>query len=288
MDPSHQSSASGSAETTKDSAGHLIGSITVNPPPVSPNLTTSSPECPEDGQTSKSSGEPVDLGNDFSVGLFPTADSNGSTCPGVQFEADITDMELMSGMSVFEFDFPEWTPNFPSLATLPLGMTYGWNDIQIPYSNVEIPADYVPVPDTFSELSQDSDTDASPFADEEGCDNVINEIAQRLGSLQVSEDGELRYFGATSNMTLLDDDSHVGGWPEVDTFRDRGQNLIDSAGLGHSVDSTLQEHLTNLYFTWQDPTFHVVDRGLYKQAQARYERDHVHNTFYSETLVNTM
>lgn len=205
------------------------------------------------------------------------------------FFADYVDVDQLAALQDGNLAFPEWTTDFTGLNAMPLGMTYGWADLQIPYPDVNMSGtDNSLDLHTSPYTSSGSDSDAHLSPEDEGSDGVISEISGRMGSLQVSDDGELRYFGATSNMILRDDIAHFDEWAEPNIVRHRAQMLLDSAGLGQTVDAALEDHLTNLYFTWQDPTFHVVDRELYRQSRATHGVHPGHSSYLSETLINAM
>lgn len=43
----------------------------------------------------------------------------------------------------------------------------------------------------------------------------------------------------------------------------------------------------NLYFTWQDPSFHVVDRGMFEEARVKWNCAE-DTSYYSEALRDAM
>lgn len=205
------------------------------------------------------------------------------------FFTDLVDVDHLAALQDDNLGFPEWTTDFTGVNAMPLGMTYGWVDLQIPYPDTNISGtdqslDHSNTPDS----SSGSGTDMHPSTDDEGSDDVINEISGRMGSLQVSNDGELRYFGATSNLILRDDIAHFDPWAQSGVAPNRGQSSLESAGVGKTVNASLEDHLINLYFTWQDPTFHVVDRDMYRQAREKHRVNPGHSSYLSETLTNAM
>ena len=206
-----------------------------------------------------------------------------------EFFTDDVDLDQLATLQDGNLGFPEWTTDFTGFNAMPLGMTYGWVDLQVPYPDMNMSGtDHSLDLPASAGSSSDSDVDANVLHDDECSTDVINEISERIGSLQVSDDGELRYFGATSNLILRDDIAHFDQLTEPSVVSSRGQLLLDSAGLGHKVDASLEDHLTNLYFTWQDPTFHVVDRELYKKARGLHGVCSSHSSYLSETLINAM
>lgn len=79
-------------------------------------------------------------------------------------------------------------------------------------------------------------------------DEVTNQLSCRLGKLQVTNDGQLRYFGSTSNFTLLD--ILVDITPSDRKPFQRGtQDVLESSGLDLNVDEAFERNLLQLYFT---------------------------------------
>ncbi|KAM5380319.1 hypothetical protein ACJZ2D_003421 [Fusarium nematophilum] len=124
--------------------------------------------------------------------------------------------------------------------------------------------------------------------DDEEHSEVTNQFSSRLGNLITTESGDMRYYGATSNLSLVSSGatpkearSHVK--PAV-----RDQARLDALGIGHVVDEGLVQHLVNLYFAWHDPSLHVVDRIAFEHARAQYQHDCSDTSLYSEVLVNAM
>jgi hypothetical protein len=66
------------------------------------------------------------------------------------------------------------------------------------------------------------------------------------------------------------------------------QTLFELAGVGHHVDEELVSHLTNLYFTWQNPSLYVVDQAAFERARNDYNETQIESSLYSKFLVNAM
>ncbi|KAJ5679445.1 fungal-specific transcription factor domain-containing protein [Penicillium macrosclerotiorum] len=118
-------------------------------------------------------------------------------------------------------------------------------------------------------------------------EDIVHRLSDRMGSLQIGSDGQVRYYGPTSHFNLL-------RMPTPDnltvhrTIRKDGEDYLYRLGLGKSVPEELEEHLLNLYFTWHNPLFDVVDRGMYNVAKQKWH-DHMEETpYYSEALTNAM
>lgn len=113
-------------------------------------------------------------------------------------------------------------------------------------------------------------------------------ISDRMGSLQIAEDGQLRFFGPTSNLHI----SHVGPFPLFNSnIRSVYRNealILKAAGVDHHVDEELEDHLTRLYFTWENPNIPIVDEATYYREKTRYRKLNQFSHRYSEVLTNAM
>ncbi|KAH8812823.1 fungal-specific transcription factor domain-containing protein [Xylogone sp. PMI_703] len=217
-------------------------------------------------------------------------DSNDAL-PSIRDEVDL------DGMTIFTMDtlnFPERAIDFSDLNPLSLGANpFNWDQLRQPYlahPNIDFS---MPPPsssrDSWHLPHYDSNISGEDSGDEEE-DDVVNQVSDRMGSLHLYEGGELRFYGATSNLTLLDDTSLLNYRHDLDAnnVRKRGQAMIEAAGLAQNVSQTLVQHLSSLYFAWQDPSFHVVDKDMYERQQTQYNNGTDDSTFFSETLMNTI
>lgn len=122
---------------------------------------------------------------------------------------------------------------------------------------------------------------------DENTELLLDELSNRIGSLQIGPGGQVRYFGATSNFNLVD-------MPAPDnltvhrTVRNDGQRHLECLGMGKDVPSSLEDHLTSLYFAWQDPTFHAVNRTMFESAKVTWREKQEDTPYYSEALQNAM
>ncbi|KAL5592362.1 hypothetical protein FOBRF1_013388 [Fusarium oxysporum] len=115
---------------------------------------------------------------------------------------------------------------------------------------------------------------------------LIDQLSDRFGTLQVGAGGHIRYYGPTSNFNLaplpFPDVFSVGR-----TVRNDGNELLDRLGLNKPIPAALEEHLTKLYFTWQDPMLHVVNQYMFYLAKSQWE-DGEESPYYSESLQNAL
>ncbi|OKL61010.1 hypothetical protein UA08_03585 [Talaromyces atroroseus] len=121
----------------------------------------------------------------------------------------------------------------------------------------------------------------------EEIEELVNQLSERMGSLQVGSDGRVRFYGPTSHFNLME-------MPAPDnltihrTVRKDGLNLLGRLGIDKEVPQELEDHLINLYFTWHNPSFYVVDRGMYIEARKKWRVDMEDTPYYSEALTNAM
>ncbi|KAH7116381.1 fungal-specific transcription factor domain-containing protein, partial [Dactylonectria macrodidyma] len=124
-------------------------------------------------------------------------------------------------------------------------------------------------------------------SDTESTEALVNQLSERIGSLQIGPGGQVRYYGPTSNFNLVD-------MPQPDnmtvhrTIRNDGQEYLDRLGMGKPVPFELEDHLVNLYFTWQDPAFHVVNRAMFEASKASWMEREEDTPYYSEALQNAI
>ncbi|KIV99416.1 uncharacterized protein PV09_08954 [Verruconis gallopava] len=121
----------------------------------------------------------------------------------------------------------------------------------------------------------------------ESIEELVDKLSDRIGTLHVGEDGQIRYYGPTSNYALMSmpsaDPMHVHR-----SIRNDGQEYLDRLDVGAEPPAELENHLINLYFAWQDPFFHVVDRDIYEQAKRKWYEEQKDTPYYSEALRNAM
>lgn len=119
-------------------------------------------------------------------------------------------------------------------------------------------------------------------------EGLIDDLSDRVGTLRIGRGGKTHFFGPTSTFNLRD-------MPHSDNFDSHRRlgvhgydsNASDRVDADREVPLALEEHLINLYFSWQDPSFHVVDRGLYESAKEKWFAME-DTSLYSEALRNAM
>ncbi|KAL4761567.1 transcription factor domain-containing protein [Aspergillus foveolatus] len=136
---------------------------------------------------------------------------------------------------------------------------------------------------------RDRDEDSDSGEEDEAEKDVIEQISHRIGTLKIAGDGHLRFFGATSNLNLVDvSATQQRQRPDARTVRHDGQDILNHLRVGQSVDQALEDHLLELYFTWQNCSTYVVDKDMYYTARQKWREEFDDTPFYSEVLTNAM
>lgn len=140
------------------------------------------------------------------------------------------------------------------------------------------------------QMPVDHPTHESDSEEENEAENdVIEQLSNRIGTLKIAGDGHLRFYGATSNLNLVDvSATQQRQRPDARTVRHDGQDILNHLRVGQPVDQELEDHLVELYFTWQNPSIYVVDKEMYMTARLRWRNEYDDTPFYSEVLTNAM
>lgn len=140
-----------------------------------------------------------------------------------------------------------------------------------------------------SQLPADHPQDSDSEEENEAENDVIEQLSHRIGTLKIAGDGHLRFYGATSNLNLVDvSATQQRQRPDARTVRHDGQDILNHLRVGQPVDQALEDHLVELYFTWQNPSIYVVDKEMYMTARSKWRNEYDDTPFYSEVLTNAM
>lgn len=116
----------------------------------------------------------------------------------------------------------------------------------------------------------------------------MDQLSDRVGTLHIRPGGHIRFYGSTSNFNLLESPASDVAMNVHRTIHNDGPELLDRLGLNKKVPPTVEDHLVELYFTWQDPLFHVVDRNVYEEAKVAWRERMEDTSYYSEALRNAI
>ncbi|EXJ83039.1 hypothetical protein A1O3_06856 [Capronia epimyces CBS 606.96] len=112
-------------------------------------------------------------------------------------------------------------------------------------------------------------------------------LTSRLGKLTLTGDGKLRYYGATSNLHLIQNQSLSLFQPNIRTVRTHGDAALSRAGLQWTVDVDYERYLTRLFFLWQNPSNNEVTEKVYLSEKESYDSGD-DTWLYSPTLQNAI
>ncbi|KAH8817158.1 fungal-specific transcription factor domain-containing protein [Xylogone sp. PMI_703] len=118
-------------------------------------------------------------------------------------------------------------------------------------------------------------------------DDVTSQISSRLGRLQIAEDGQPRYYGATSNLHLLHSGTRSLIQPNIRHVATHGDAAIAQAGLQWKEDPAYENLLINLFFSWHNVLMYVVDREIFLRERQRYRMGQT-TDYYSPALENAV
>ncbi|KAL3417055.1 hypothetical protein PVAG01_11478 [Phlyctema vagabunda] len=119
-------------------------------------------------------------------------------------------------------------------------------------------------------------------------DDLGDKLSDRVGTLHIRPGGHIRFYGSTSNFNLLDTPAASVTMNVHRTIRSDGVEHLERLGLNKDVPTKIEQHLMNLYFTWQDPSFHTVDRTMFEEAGVVWLDKGEDTSYYSEALKNAM
>ncbi|RAL15830.1 transcription factor domain-containing protein [Aspergillus homomorphus CBS 101889] len=170
------------------------------------------------------------------------------------------------------------------------GRSNGSHDTSLSPDSLHLSQDIAQQPGVLlNQAWNDRDVDSNSGEEDEAEKDVIEQISHRIGTLKLSGDGHLRFFGATSNLNLVDvSATQQHQRPDARTVRHDGQDILNHLRVGQPVSQALEDHLVELYFTWQNPSTYVVDKEMYLSARSEWRNDLIDTPFYSEVLTNAM
>jgi hypothetical protein len=146
--------------------------------------------------------------------------------------------------------------------------------LQLPVEPLDVLTEPFDTPITNEPASLDKDA-KSP----EEIEDLIDEISDRVGTLRFGPEGQSYFYGPTSTFNLADTPVSHKQAPRTIEDHDANFNTMVPPGL--------EDHLLKLYFTWQDPSFHVVDREMFENGRSTYSKKE-DTPYYSEALCYAM
>ena len=121
-----------------------------------------------------------------------------------------------------------------------------------------------------------------------GEESLIDQLTGRMGSMQIAEDGQKRFYGATSNLHFLHNGPMSLTRSRFSSLQAEGETLLKDRRLDQYVDREFEDHLLKLYFCWEDPSIHVMDEQLFFREREKCKATNETSYLYSEVVVNAM
>lgn len=118
--------------------------------------------------------------------------------------------------------------------------------------------------------------------------DITDILAARVGALRIAEDGELRYYGPTSNLHVHPNGSQSLSQANIRHVENEGSGVLKKLGLDREVPLSTEIHLARLYFCWEDPAIHVLDEDTFFAEKENTLFHGKKSPYYSETLNNAM
>lgn len=123
-------------------------------------------------------------------------------------------------------------------------------------------------------------------SDDEGDTSIVPHLAARFGSLCLSHDGSLRYYGTASNHHFLGKPLHRDLDHKAHDIDQECAIALENALLDQIVPLDLQEHLIDLFFKWHNTSHCTVDRASFEDAHEQEVGQK--SAFRSQALVAVM
>ena len=119
----------------------------------------------------------------------------------------------------------------------------------------------------------------SPEAQSTETSDLIHDLTQMYGHLDIAEDGHLRYFGAPSYFNLLRRPQYLT------KSADEAGDAADPESGYHEIHSGLPDDVTSellvLFFTWQNPWQYLVHKRIFCTAL----REGIYNSYCTPLLL---
>lgn len=119
-----------------------------------------------------------------------------------------------------------------------------------------------------SDLFENNVSEEEPdLPTDEADDDPLSNLTGLVGRLNMTDDGQLHYFGSQSSYNLLKRSLSEAS-PGEPSLRMQKQGLDAAAQLNRQVNvsAELQEHLLQLYWQWQNPWNYIVHKDAFMQS----------------------
>lgn len=119
-------------------------------------------------------------------------------------------------------------------------------------------------PPEFSDDGQsDIDSEAAPGGSAFRQRSPLKELTNRLGRLNIGEDGHARYFGSRSNFSLLRSKFTDSPFISTSELQNRATNTLNQMNMAVDVSEETRDHLLDIFWSWQNSWQYIVIKDLF-------------------------
>ncbi|KAJ4178066.1 hypothetical protein NW767_014953 [Fusarium falciforme] len=104
------------------------------------------------------------------------------------------------------------------------------------------------------------------YTDDSAGRNLVSAVTGLMGRLNIGDDGQLHYFGSQSNYHLIHDNLGYDSMESTVSLQRQGLDAVGCLGKSVPLSMELQEHLLELYWTWQHPWNYIIHRDAFSRA----------------------
>src|SRR6478735_5334296 len=108
-----------------------------------------------------------------------------------------------------------------------------------------------------------SNSEADSIPDDSSYRSPIRDISDRLGALNIGEDGQIHYFGSRSNFSLLKNSPVASSTVSSRELQKQAADTLDQLNLRVEVSDELRNHLLDLFWSWQNTWQYIVVKELF-------------------------
>ncbi|KAH0842684.1 hypothetical protein AYO21_08972 [Fonsecaea monophora] len=112
-------------------------------------------------------------------------------------------------------------------------------------------------------------------------------LANRAGRLLATDEGQPRFYGAASSLSLAPNGNFPLFTPLIRTVRVHGATALEQNRLAWPGDVRYESYLLEQFFRYHNPYFQEVDKGTFFMEKAKYDQGQ-RSHLYSPTLYNAM
>ncbi|KAM0418556.1 hypothetical protein ACHAPD_004916 [Fusarium lateritium] len=91
----------------------------------------------------------------------------------------------------------------------------------------------------------------------------IKDISDRLGNLNIGEDGHIRYFGSRINFSLLKNSPAASATISSHDLQKQAARTLELLDLNFKVSDELRDHLLGIFWIWQNSWQYIVVKDLF-------------------------